>query len=327
MTAVLRRPLVLVASVVVALTGSARAASDEGIFVRTEGAIPCATKESFFERVHERAPVARLAGQGEQARTFTISVQGSEPDLRGNLMVVRLDGSTTTRDVAGASCDEVVDALALITALDIDPRSAEPPSLPPPSPPVAPESAAPPAPVPARTWELSAGVGVSLTRGVAPVSLVGIPIEVDLFFPRDDLLSPSFGIGFERTFSRTAAAASGDADFDLTRGFVEACPVSWSWRALRLFPCLRLDAGALRGTGRQGKEIDRPGSETRSWFALDVSGHARLRLAPRLHLDLALGVGTPLQGPYQFQVDPDISLGEVQRYNWRGGLALGVRFL
>ena len=47
----------------------------------------------------------------------------------------------------------------------------------------------------------------------------------------------------------------------------------------------------------------------------------------RFNFDLQLGVGTPIVHAYEFQVDPNISLGEVQRVNWRAALGLQVRFL
>jgi len=37
--------------------------------------------------------------------------------------------------------------------------------------------------------------------------------------------------------------------------------------------------------------------------------------------------GTPFVQPYKFQVNPNIQLGEVERWNWRAGLGIQLRFL
>ncbi len=332
-----RHPRSLAASIaclvaVSSATASAQspAPAPEAIRVET-GSVRCTTSEDFFERVHRRAALTRLASTNERARSFAIAVQGSEPSLHGRLAITHLDGTSSTRDVDGESCDEVVDALALITAIDIDPRAVAP--MPPEEmPTVVPIVTGP---VPPRDeprdqlppLELRAGVSASMTVGIAPVALVGIPVSLELLRAYPGVLSPSLTVGFERSFDRTAVGTDADAAFDITRGSVQGCPLAWAAWRLRFGPCLRVDAGQLRGVGIVGKRLVRPGTERRVWIGLDLAGRGSLSLGSQVYLDLQLGVGTPIVHAYEFQVDPNISLGEVQRVNWRAALGLQVRFL
>src|SRR4051812_45656878 len=123
----------VVAVVVTAVASGVRAEAQEPVSIVVEGSIPCTNESDFFARVHRRAPGARSGKPGEPTRTFSIAVEGMAPAMHGRLSVVHLDGRSSTRDVDGESCKDVVDALALITAVDIDPDAvqASPDVLPP----------------------------------------------------------------------------------------------------------------------------------------------------------------------------------------------------
>lgn len=314
---------------------SSRAEADghEPIRIETDGAIACTTAEEFFERVKRRVELARKAGEGEPGRTFTIAVAGSPPALSGRLIIAHPDGRATHRDVTGESCDEVVDALALITAIDIDPRYVMPPpleklDLPIPGPPPEPERPLLVAPPPSVSrWQGFAGAAVSATSGIAPGVLLGTPVFVEFARRSESAFSPSFTAGFERTFNRTAIATDGDAVFYLVRASLQACPLAWSSGRLRVAPCVRIDGGVLHGEGKPGKSIETAGADQRAWVAGDLAGRAAVWLGGPMYLDAQLGVGTPFVQPYKFQVNPNIPLGEVQRWNWRAGFGVQVRFL
>src|SRR5262245_15953114 len=114
-----RRPL-FTAALLAALGASSRAEAEaeEAIVVDGEGVVSCTNADDFFARVQARAIGARRARLGEAARRFVFDIDQVGLRMRGLLVVRQLDGRSTRREVTGESCDEVADALALITALD-----------------------------------------------------------------------------------------------------------------------------------------------------------------------------------------------------------------
>ncbi|XYH94246.1 hypothetical protein ACMHYB_41390 [Sorangium sp. So ce1128] len=96
----------------------------EPIRVRLEAHAGCPSEMSFVEQVRARTPKVRTAARGERARTFTIAVVRDGALSRGRLTIEERDGSSSSRAVSGRTCDEVVSAMALVTALAIDPEQA-----------------------------------------------------------------------------------------------------------------------------------------------------------------------------------------------------------
>jgi hypothetical protein len=320
-----------------ALSPVAVAQTDEPILVRVQESMSCTNAGDFFGRVHRRAPVARPARGGEPARVFTLAAEPFQATVRGHLVVNHLDGSQSSRTVEGASCDEVVDALALVVALDIDPHAAS--SVAPDGPMVArdaPGRAPPPEVVispeptpgePALPWRLGAGVELSLAHGVVPVSLVSLPVYLELRRPSRRLFSPSFALGFERTFDATLVGAEGDATLRIIQGFALGCPLVFQVGPARLEPCTRLEVGALEGAGELGKQVVAPNRERRAWAALGVLGRAGARVYGGLDANAQFGLGVPLVPRYELQLDPTPSLGRVGAWHWRASVGLSLRFL
>ena len=129
----------------------------------------CPSESRFVEDVTARTGRARPATPAETARTFVVTVTRETGTVHGLLSIASLDGAVSRREVTGDTCTEVVAALALITALAIDPLAttapegpleAQAPSIdeaaalapsavPPSSPPAAPTASSPPVPPPA----------------------------------------------------------------------------------------------------------------------------------------------------------------------------------
>ncbi|HMJ51168.1 MAG TPA: hypothetical protein VK540_03810 [Polyangiaceae bacterium] len=307
-----------------------RAETSDAIVVRAEGSLSCSSAEDFWGRVRARAPGARQAHAGEPARTFIIGVDASVSPLRGYLRVVYPDGRSSARDVEGESCAEIVDALALITALDVDPDAEKvtavapaPVGPPPPSPDARQPWATVPALAPQGSWHVLAGAHVNLTGVIASMVLTGIPVHLELLRASPALLSPSLAIGFERSFTATLNGEQADADFVLIRGFVLACPIAWTSGPARASPCVRVEAGALEGKGRN---VVQPASDGGPWWALDLSGRATLKLWGPFLVDAQLGFGASLLR-YDFQLDPNIPLGQVRPWTWRATMGLQAQFL
>jgi len=90
----------------------------------TYGAVAaCPGRDAFIAQVRARTSRARVAAEGELGRTIAVSVQPTGRGFFGTLVLTTPNGETSTRDVSAESCHEVVEALALITALTIDPEA------------------------------------------------------------------------------------------------------------------------------------------------------------------------------------------------------------
>ncbi|HEY2368445.1 MAG TPA: hypothetical protein VGH87_18740, partial [Polyangiaceae bacterium] len=81
----------------------------------------CAGQDVFAREVHARSPRIRFAP--DATRTLVVRV---EP--RGGKLAGRIELGGTQRVVAGATCDEVISALGLVTALALDPMASTSPN-------------------------------------------------------------------------------------------------------------------------------------------------------------------------------------------------------
>jgi hypothetical protein len=110
-----------------ALVVAPAGADVEGIRLTYSADADCADESRFFQAVTTRTDRVRRAAEGEPARAFVVNITRDTNAIRGALSIAALDGSVSKREVMGESCDEVVSALALITALAIDPLASTAP--------------------------------------------------------------------------------------------------------------------------------------------------------------------------------------------------------
>lgn len=166
-------------------------AADGDLLVQLEYSVApaCPDEAAFVRDVRARAPRFDV-GAAASARSWRITARrdaDSEGSFTGRIAMRDAGGRETVRDVSGATCREVIAALALIGALTVDakppasdappvsepPLVSEPPPVPPPAlPPPATPAPAPaprPAPVPApptteepRSWQLGIGARADL---------------------------------------------------------------------------------------------------------------------------------------------------------------------
>jgi hypothetical protein len=99
----------------------------EGIRLTYSADLDCPDEGRFFQAVTARTDLVRRAAEGEPARAFVVNITRDANAIRGALSITGLDGSVSKREVSGESCNEVVSALALITALAIDPLASTAP--------------------------------------------------------------------------------------------------------------------------------------------------------------------------------------------------------
>jgi hypothetical protein len=128
----------------------------------------CPTEADFEARVRARTELARFADE-PNAQSVQVVVRPTGSTYAGHLSIVGRSGHVSDRDVEDTLCSDVVDALALVTALAVDraamlalsaaapsaPTSATPDATPSDVTPV-PTETANPAPPPAPTYSLLA---------------------------------------------------------------------------------------------------------------------------------------------------------------------------
>jgi hypothetical protein len=293
--------------VVIAGLVALRAARAETPFapmdVEYRGGEGCPDEAAFLERLHARTMGSWDAGGIDRPRQVLIAVEGSGAAAAGRLTIVGRSGETTTREVSGQSCEQVVDALAFVVALALDPTaSADRPPAPPISPappeapaaPAAPEApAAPAAPsTPGARWRLSAAAHAGMT-GAFPAGLqVSVPVFVELGREPATLRgwSPGVRLGFERGFGASVQVPVGVARFTWNVGRLDLCAGLSVTPTLSLGPCLGVDAGALEGAG----SIAHPRNASSLWIALGGLARGRWQVRSPLFLEVEAGAVFPL---------------------------------
>ncbi len=336
---------------VLALAGPARA-DEEPIDLSYHAYEGCPSERQYLEQVVGRAAKTELASERARGRKFIVTVTTQRKDTLGKLEIVS-GGATASREVKGLNCGEVVSALALFTALAIDPNASAMPvaheesaapsasSAPPP----APAAAAPAAPKPTdaddairessaiRRDATQPGAKLLLgARGVAEGGFAGgsaVPsasLGGALFVHGSTSGLGSYRLSGAYFATNTVSAAS----FRLWTGRLDGCPVEIRLtRGIALEPCLALEVGRVEATSKETAELT-SSTAHRWWVAGDLLG--RLRFAPfsTLFAEIEAGPSVPFSR-YVFLLGTEAdTLGQVHKVpavGWVVGLGFGARIL
>lgn len=303
----------------------------------------CTSQALFVGEVARRTRPS--ATEDTEALSFAVHVERLAPERhRGSVVVERGSGGGSKRVVEGASCEEVMHALALVVALTLDPegggteRPDEPPAVegPPASTPLAP---APAAEQPARPRtpsqgssesEVTLGIGAHAAahQGVAPDTIFTVPVFVELGVRRESTPSlrarfaPAIRLGFVRGSGERAFSGVGRASFTWTAGEVDLCPLAAEVARFSLVPCARMELGALTGEGAQ---IAPARSQTALWAALALPVRLRAALTRWLFVEAEAAPRLPLQRE-RFVFQPDFTVFRAPSVAWTAGAGAGVTF-
>lgn len=307
---------------------SAAAEDRVALQLRYEAPAACPSAERFFAQVEARTPLARTASQGEAATTLVIVIKSVVGGSTATLELRAPDGATSTREVSAAQCEQVVTALALMTALAIDQNASVTPVAER-AQPAAPAKAAmvPTAPrSPARApgsrarfrWEVGAAVEVLGGVSSDPVLLVRPFVELE----HD--ASWRFALRVSVARARAQAETSvGAAQLTLWEGRVEGCPLRLEpSAAVRISPCVALDAGQLSALGKgvlPARQVDRP------WLAAGGISRLEFGLLGLLAIELSGELFAPIVRD-RFFVGANTTVHRAPAVAGGGALGLGVRF-
>jgi hypothetical protein len=187
----------------------------------------------------------------------------SDGRARSRVGIVTPRGESSERSFDAATCEEVVDASALLIAIAVE---AEPQSR---------ESAAPPQSVPRKPSTtailgyVNAGFGAGLGPSVGPLLEGGVGLRSDAGW------APEARIEARHAQLGTAEAEGGTARFDLTTVAVEGCPFALRGSGLRAAPCAAFSVGSLAASASgypeaRDRAIFYAGAELGARLTIDV---------------------------------------------------------
>ena len=255
----------------------------------------CSSVEAFYEGIRSRTARVKQAHAGEIATLVRIRLFRVGTKIKGELRLSDLEGEKETRKVDGATCEEVVEALALTVTLALDPGAlfaVRPLESPPPSnPSAAPGPSEPLTPARLPTPHVEAGAQWVTATPIRP----GVSFGAAAIARYLSNASPigRFSIGFSLTYVRNdLLLAPEHGKFDLILGGFEFCP----WRSPAK-PSIEVGLCALAVGGRlnaEGVKLDHPASTARSWWAAGLSALGSAKIAGGLRLALTLSGTLPL---------------------------------
>jgi hypothetical protein len=262
-------------------------------------------------------------------------------------MVVRQDGmSTVARRVSGKDCEEVARALALATALAIDPEAAlttpeasgpggstvDAPGTTDRTPETRPKDPARPTDEPPAGSGAGASTSVrraallfgpSLAFGPSPTPGFGASAAVEWSSPSPVVLPSALGaeLVFLTSAEHTVAGAGSSFDFVFARPYV--CTLGLALGAnVGLVPCI---GGALGAVVASGSRIASPATETRFWAAGELALRLDMALGDDWFVDASGGVVLPFTR-YRFLFrTPDTRIHHVPAVTATAGLRIGRR--
>jgi hypothetical protein len=302
----------------------------------------CSSEEEFLALVQQRLPPGV-----DQIPMFRAYVAGSGKPLAGEL---ELDQSAP-RQLVGASCVEILEAMAIILALRAERlheeqlRASQPaaetpsagwlPSTDQPSSPSVSEAtprelalSAPAATGPARdsevvfTYRLGAG-GIVLTD-VAPTSALGpgliAAIQVSGRTPW------AVRLGVDRTATGSVEAPPASIWVRLSALRLSGCLFALGLGVARLQPCWQLAGGIYKAGGIPGGSITSVSEVRRPWFSLGPSLRAEIAWSSRLILAGEAAALVPLVNQELTFRTPDTTIYRSDRLSPYLGLTAEFRF-
>jgi hypothetical protein len=269
----------------------------------------CATRDDLVGRIGARSTRIRFSeGQGGAGPALRAEIAPRRAGVVAVLLTVDVGGGAppTARRVTAMSCEEAVDALAVMIVVLLDPAAILGPTPPPPGPPPPPpgpvaapppraEAPAEPAPPDAR-WRFGVGAAGQGISGPAPRGMLGAAIDLRLARTRPSpgsawSWSPSLRLGLAHHRLADWAAAGGHAAFAVDGLELDLCPLALEVWRLTGAACVM--ALASRVSAR-GFDTFVPESHDELLAVLGGAGLLGLRLARHVALQVTLSAGPPL---------------------------------
>lgn len=323
------------------------------IRVTLEAPADCSTSEEFFQSVRRRSDRVRPANPGERSVQIGVRLVRTGSKVHGEVRMIGEHGESDTRQVDGASCAEVVEALSLTVALSLVPISRPAPSDPEPAAPatspgsVSGAGAKPSSPSKAQApdaneTEPEPVVGPELDGPLGPDTRV-LKVALSAHAMLGGFVSPDVQLGGGGALRFTLASDSvsalsftvggfhvrndlfqdvARAKFRFTAAELGICPTRFALFARATFePCFIGIGGSLRA---EGVGFDRVESASRAYWGLGGNLTARFPVGaePGFGFEGALGISIPLVERRFVASKPERRLGETPMISAIGRLGV-----
>jgi hypothetical protein len=288
------------------------AADPESVHIDYGSPASCPDAAAFMRSLQARTTRFRLTEE-EQGRRFFVRVTAAGSGFAGRLEIRGSDGRTANRSVDGAVCEEVAEALALMTALAIDPNalmtvpkaggkdagnSSQKISAQEASQRLAPVTVIdPPSSAKAsEPWQWSAGMLGHMTSGLSPNLGYGGQLFVEAEAPPSSRLGPALRVGifFNQSDVELSTGAAARFQWALATGGGCAVRLAAMGQRLAVTPCLALRLGLLRG---EGQRISQPQQTVSAWVDAGPVLQVRFAVMERLILEVQGALMAPLYRP------------------------------
>ncbi|NOU27508.1 MAG: hypothetical protein HOO96_06325 [Polyangiaceae bacterium] len=293
--------------------------------VQVETQVPAGCVDTFADDLSRRAGRVRIAT--DAPTHVRVRVEAQPGGYRGEVELVE-EAGTTRRALEGATCEEVIDGLAMVAALAVDPQAdtspraldagvdatadAERGLTPPPAdagiqaePADAGAQAAPVDAGQSGGWSWAGGANAEMAS-VVPSPELGFGAFVEVLAHGPGLWTPAFRGRALLSLPANVMSAAGSGRFQWAMVTLDACPLH-----LRLgtffsaAPCLGMDLGGIlaRGEGGTVASVE----ETRPWVALRTFGRLALHPLRWARIELEGGPVVPfVREEFVFQPSPTV---------------------
>jgi len=333
---------------IVLIASPSRAASTEDVYVQYEAGASCPTEASFEARLGaltSKATLRTLAPPNNGSTTLTVRLVSAQGRYEGRLSFHRAStGEVTERTVSSAACEDVVQALALVAALAIDPDTdpSLPVARPPNEPPAAPQTEAQ---SPARTslpgrgkepldrgkeprarapYRSDLTIGSTLATAHAPSALAGVRVVLALTRDTEARVRGDAAVSLDVASSALTESDTTQGRFVLIAAAVRSCPLTlFGPPALEVALCGRARVGVVRANGR---ELARPETRAVAWAEAVVEGRVRASSPRRrgVFAEISAGLALHATRPSYYREVPFRSVYEVPLLGLDAGLSVGA---
>jgi hypothetical protein len=297
----------------------------------------CGSEAELGASITRRSDRIRL--DPTSARRLRIQIRADGKLTRVDLELIQPSGRPSKRTLRATSCDEALEAAALVAAVSLDPTASAaldpppapetpPPKPPPPKPqpPKPPPSPSPPPPAHHEGLVASFAVVGEVVWRPAPEPMLGAGVVVALMWERNSVLSPSIRLRGGGAWARKDfpdREAPGFVRFRLFSGTLELCPIRLGVPTLAIVPCVFGTGGQLWAAGRQFPRI---ADKTNPWWVAGGSAVALIQLVGLPEVQLGGRIGWNQRQDSFTLSGPSERIHRVRPVSGAFGLGLGFVF-